>query len=168
VDAPEDTNLRALLASLVASEALFLVAGGIAVWAHGYVRHTADIDIIPRPDQENMTRIARLLAELDAAAIDQSGNQLPLDVSHPESLAVGNYFLTTRLGRLDLFNGPRPDLNRYTRLADASIEATIGGVTVRVIGKDDLIAMKREAGRPKDLEDIAALTELERRGENPA
>ena len=36
------------------------------------------------------------------------------------------------------------------------------GSTIQVISKEDLIDMKREAGRPKDLRDIAALTETER------
>jgi hypothetical protein len=147
---------------LVEAEVQFLVAGGLAVWVHGYVRYTADVDIIPRPDRENMGRLAGLLGQLGAAAVDQRGNRLRLDLTHPESLAVGNYFLATRLGRLDLFNGPRPDLKRYERLDEAAVEFTIGDVTCRAIGKDDLIAMKREAGRPKDLEDIAALTEAER------
>jgi hypothetical protein len=35
-------------------------------------------------------------------------------------------------------------------------------VPIKVISKDDLIAMKPGAGRPKDLADIAALTEVER------
>jgi hypothetical protein len=51
---------------------------------------------------------------------------------------------------------------RYGHLADAAIEVTVARLTIRVVSKDDLIAMKREAGRPKDLPDIAALTEVER------
>jgi hypothetical protein len=44
----------------------------------------------------------------------------------------------------------------------------MAGDTIRVISKDDLIEMKREAGRPKDLADIAALAEVERgRGLQP-
>ena len=140
----------------------YLVAGGMAVQAHGYLRLTLDVDIIPRPDQVNMARLAEALDAMDAAAVDDRGNRLPLDLSHPEVLSLGTYFLTTRHGALDLFNGPRPDLKRYRRLDEAAIAATIEDVPLRVLGKDDLIAMKREAGRPKDLEDIAALTEAER------
>jgi hypothetical protein len=153
-----------LLAALVEHEVEFLVAGGVAVIAHGYVRLTRDVDVIPSPDAANMRRLAATLRDLDASAVGPRGERLPLDLSHPESLAVSNYFLTTRAGALDLFNGPRPDLHRYRRLAGNAVEVQLGDRTIKIVGKDDLIDMKREAGRPKDLADIAALTEIERRG----
>ena len=154
-------DAEAILLALAGGDVRFLVAGGLAVQAHGYGRVTLDVDIIPRPDTENMTRLAAVLRDLDTAAVDDRGNRLPLDTSHPESLALGNYFLTTRFGALDLFNGPRPDLKAWTRLDEAAIEVTLSGTTIRFIGKDDLLRMKREAGREKDLADIAALTELD-------
>lgn len=109
-----------------------------------------------------MARLAEALRDLGASAIDDRGNLLKLDVSHPASLALGNYFLVTRHGGLDLFNGTRPDLKRYLRLDSAALAVELDEFTIRVVGKDDLIAMKREAGREKDLDDIAALTDLER------
>lgn len=153
---------QAILEALVAEGVLFLVVGGMAVQAHGYVRLTLDVDIIPRPDQGNMARLATALGRIDAAAVDDRGVRLPLDLPHPERLAVGDYFLTTRFGALDLVNGPNPDLKRYSRLEEAAIEVTLPTVSFRVVGKADLIAMKRLAGREKDLADIAALTESER------
>jgi hypothetical protein len=156
-------DAEAIVRVLVGAGVEFLLAGGMAVQAHGYLRLTLDVDIIPSPDQANLARLAAALRELDAAAVDDRGNRLPLDVSHAEILALGNYFLDTRHGALDLFNGPRPDLKRYRRLDERAIAASIGDLPVRVVSKDDLLAMKREAGRPKDLEDIAALTEAERR-----
>ncbi len=154
---------EAIIRSLSEAGVEFLLAGGMAVQAHGYVRFTMDVDIIPNPGQANMAKLAAALTEMAAAAVDDRGNRLPLDLSHPESLALGNYFLDTKYGALDLFNGPTPDLKRYRRLDDAAVEASIGELRVRVVGKDDLLAMKREAGRDKDLRDIAALTEVERR-----
>lgn len=130
--------------------------------AHGYPRTTQDVDILPNPAAANMRRLAAALEELGAEAIGARGETLPLDLSHPESLALGNYFLTTSRGALDLVNGPRPDLRRYRRLLAAGIERTVAGSVVQVISKDDLLAMKREAGRPKDLRDIDALTAIER------
>jgi hypothetical protein len=123
------------------------------------------VDILPSPDADNLRRLSAALADLDARAGDDRNRELPLDLSHPESLAVGNYFLSTRAGALDLVNGPRPDLKRYRALEARSVEVELAGARVRVIGRDDLIAMKGEAGRDKDLRDIAALTEVERRRE---
>jgi hypothetical protein len=151
-----------IFAVLAAHEVEFLVAGGIAVYAHGYPRITLDVDVIPSPDAANLRRLANALRELDAHAVGARREKLALDLSHPESLAVGNYFLTTDAGALDLFNGPRPDLHGYRALDANAVEASVGNLTVRVVGKDDLIDMKREAGRDKDLRDIAALTEVER------
>ncbi len=141
----------------------FLLVGGLAVIIHGNPRATFDVDILPSPDAANMRRLASALGELQAVATDDRGRALPLPLDHPEGLALGNYFLETRVGALDLVNGPRPDLKRYRALAGRATEVEIAGAPVRVIGRADLIAMKSEAGREKDLRDIAALTEAERR-----
>lgn len=154
-----------ILPSLVRHNVDFLIVGGIAVAVHGYPRATFDVDILPAPDAENMRRLAEVLSELEAGVFDDRGRRLPLDLSHPESLAVGNHFLLTSAGALDLLNGPRPDLKRYRALAARSLTVDLEGVRLRVIGRADLIAMKSEAGRDKDLRDIAALTEVERRRE---
>lgn len=149
---------------LLDHEVNFIVIGGIAVYVHGYARLTRDVDILPDPSAQNMRRLAAALGELEAVAVGTNGARLPLELTHPESLALGNYFLETKLGALDLVNGMRPNLKRYRSLEAASVEVALAGRTIRVISKDDLIAMKREAGRPKDLRDIDALTEVERSG----
>ena len=167
-DGPGDTlgrqpaDFESLLGELASHEVDFLVAGGLAVNLHGYVRSTQDLDIIPCPDASNMRRLADALTDLEVVAVGAKAERLVLDLSHPESLAVGNYFLETKFGALDLFNGHRPDIKRYRRLEAAAIEVAVGSHQIKVISKTDLIAMKREAGRPKDLQDIAALTEVER------
>jgi hypothetical protein len=153
-----------IFTALTAHEVEFLVAGGIAVYVHGYPRNTWDVDIIPSPDAANMRRLANALTELGAHAVGARREKLALDLSHPERLAAGNYFLNSEAGALDLFNGPRADLHRYRALEANAVEARVGELTIRVVGKDDLIDMKREAGRDKDLRDIAALTEVERSG----
>jgi hypothetical protein len=159
---PADQDL--ILRALVDHQVAFIVVGGIAVYVHGYVRLTRDVDVLPDPSSPNLHRLAEALGELGASAIRAPGAFVRLDLSHPESLAIGNYFLETRHGALDLVNGPQPNLERYRELESRSVEVVLSGRTIRVISKDDLIAMKREAGRAKDLEDIAALTEVERGG----
>jgi hypothetical protein len=156
-------NPEVLLPALVEAQVDFLVIGGIAVFVHGYPRSTQDVDILPSPDAENMRRLAGVLRDLDAYATDNRDRRLELDLSHPEGLALGNYFLVTRAGALDLVNGPRPDLKRYRDLRSRAVEVEMASVVIRVVGLADLIAMKRQAGREKDLRDIAALTEAERR-----
>ena len=43
-------SLKAVLAALVASGVRFLVVGGVAVVAHGFVRLTEDLDLVLRLD----------------------------------------------------------------------------------------------------------------------
>lgn len=155
----------ALLGALTSHEVEFLLIGGLAVIAHGHTRTTRDVDIIPAPRSENWRRLGAALTDLQASAIDDRGRRLPLDLSHPESLAIGNYFLDTTAGGLDILNGTRPDLKRWLKLAEHALEVSLGGKAVQVIGLDDLIRLKREAGREQDLRDIAALTEVQRAGQ---
>lgn len=59
-------DLRALLTTLNEHEVSFVVIGGVAVGAHGYVRATEDLDLVPEPSEDNLTRLARALAVLEA------------------------------------------------------------------------------------------------------
>lgn len=51
---------------------------------------------------------------------------------------------------------------RYQELKAEALEADLGSMKVLVASIDDLIAMKRAAGRPKDLGHIAELETIQR------
>lgn len=83
------------------------------------------------------------------------------------ALRAGDVFtLSTRYGDLDLLAHPDPGLD-FDSLGSRAIAAEIFGMRVRVASLEDLIAMKRAAGRPKDLIELEVLgalrEELDRR-----
>jgi predicted nucleotidyltransferase len=69
--------------------------------------------------------------------------------------------LETDSGSLDLLAAP-PGAPTYAALKANAEEIEIDSRTVRVASIEDLVAMKRAAGRPRDLEDIEALEEISR------
>jgi hypothetical protein len=160
VDTPPEQifDPRRILLSLAEHNVDFVVVGGVAVQAHGHGRSTRDLDIIPRPDLLNLSRLGESLASLGARLMrtDQ-----PVDVTDPHLMKRAPLVpLVTVYGRLDLLNvgftqgAPRS----YEDLRARAFEAQIDDQTVLVAGLDDLIRMKRAAGRDLDLDDIGALT----------
>lgn len=71
-------RLRELLERLVAREIRFVLVGGLAVNAWGYVRGTQDVDLVPDPAPENLDRLAGLLVEL-GGRIELGEGQLDAD-----------------------------------------------------------------------------------------
>jgi hypothetical protein len=134
----------------------FLVIGGVAVAAHGYVRGTKDVDVIPQPGRENLERLAEALTALDASPDlgDFRPEEMPLQLDLEGLEQGGNWFLWTRYGRLDLMQSVE-GARSYAQLRDSAIVK--GGVAF--VGLDDLIAMKHAAGRDLDQVDIRALEE---------
>jgi hypothetical protein len=66
----------------------------------------------------------------------------------------------TRHGKLDILY--RPDgSDSYPKVKRRSLDTTIGGRRVHVVGKDDLVRMKLTTGRTDDLRDVANLTSSE-------
>jgi hypothetical protein len=79
------------------------------------------------PDRVGIRLHTAALEALGASVISRSGGSESLDQSHPESLAVGDYFLETTHGALGLVNGPGPDLKRYRALESRATEVERGG-----------------------------------------
>jgi len=93
-----------LLRVLLEHEVDFLVIGGVAVAAHGYVRGTKDVDIIPNPSRDNLQRLTAALTALEASqdAGDFRAEEMPLQLNLEGLEQGGNWFLSTRYGQLDL------------------------------------------------------------------
>jgi hypothetical protein len=145
-------------------EVEYLTIGGVAVNAHGHVRNTRDVDILIEWNAENMECLAAALADLDAKLF---GVDADVDPRDPDDLLNGgNFTLRTAAGGLDLFDpdeipGGRP----YDEMRPRAVEAVVEGVRIRAVGFDDLIRLKREAGRGRDLEDVATLLAAKRAAE---
>lgn len=160
-----ELDIRGILEALAREGVEFLIIGGVAVGFHGYVRATKDVDVVPAPDPENLARLARALEALDAqieGAEDFEAGELP-DPLDPEALALGgNWVMRTRLGRFDVMQWIGKDA-LWETLSPAAIEAEIGGLTVKVVNFEGLVALKENAGRPEDLIDLQRLRQA--RGE---
>ena len=136
----------------------FVVVGGVAVQVHGHVRMTNDVDLIPAPERANLDRLAKALHELKARVLNPGSENLEIDASMLPRATLWQF--STDLGDIDLLHDA-PGAAAFGELRSRALVVKLGDTSIPIAGLDDLIAMKRAAGRPVDLEDIAALTEPE-------
>jgi hypothetical protein len=124
--------------------------GGYAVRFHGCLRSTKDVDILVSNDGANAKRLCSALNGLIGAhpnlqpeEIEGRKRQINLS-SHSYKFEV----LTAADGV--------PFDEAYGRRC----EAPCPGLTVPVISRQDLVAMKAAAGRPQDIEDVEKLQSI--------
>lgn len=156
---PDDTPLDAerILAVLAEHSVDYVIVGGLAVQTHGHVRTTIDIDVYPRPTPANLKRLADALRALDARTLNPGGEALEIDAARLPRAALWQF--ETRHGAIDVLHDA-PGAPSYDELRERALEIQLADLSLAVAGRDDLISMKRASGRPVDLEDLAALTEL--------
>ena len=136
----------------------YAIVGGYAVALHGAVRGTVDIDLVVHWSLANLKKVEKVLGELGLKS------RLPIDAKsvydfreeyiNNRNLIAWNF--------IDPHNGAKQvDIVISYDLKDAKIKKikTSKG-TIRVLSLEDLIEMKRESGRPQDLEDVQALEKL--------
>lgn len=136
----------------------YVLIGGLAAITHGSSVITVDVDICHATDGPNLERLATALREVHAY-LRGVEPRLPFGLDAKTLRRGDSFTLTTDLGAIDLRATPAGTggFDDLVRTADA---LELFGHEVRVASVDDLIRMKRAAGRPKDLlavEELAAL-----------
>ena len=150
-----------LLRRLSEADVEFVLIGGLAVNAWGVVRGTKDVDIVVAPDIENLKRVAEVAAAINGRV--QTGESfLSSQPSIAVQLAGGEQVaIETELGRLDIVQG-LDGVPAFEELLARASEIEVLGVGVKVCSVDDLKAMKRAAGRTRDLADLEDLDAADR------
>lgn len=157
-------RLRELLERLVEAEIRFVLVGGLAVNAWGYMRATQDVDVVPDPAPENLAKLDELLRKL-GGKVDVGGRLLD-EASISTFLRTGDRtFVHTELGQVDVLQG-LPQVPRYEELEGQAKQIDIGGLGVRVCSLEHLLEMKRASDRPRDHDDLEALEAAQEPREN--
>lgn len=136
-----------MLSALSAAGVKFLIVGAHALAAHGAPRATGDLDIWVRPTRDNAARVLAALQSFGAPLFDLTVDDL---CASDTVFQIG--LPPSRIDILSGISGVEFDAAWPRR-----IEVEIGGMRVGTLGREDFIANKRAAGRPKDLLDIELL-----------
>ena len=142
-------RIQALLRSLNDADVRYLIIGATAFAAHGWVRATADLDLFVDADAENIERLRSVLTSFG------------YDISDADAEDFREYKILLRQYELPLDLHPfvAGDLD-FAACWERRVMAEVGGVEAPFAALEDLMAMKRAAGRPKDLEDLRQLERL--------
>lgn len=148
----------------------YLVAGGVAVNLHGYVRATADLDIMLLLEEKNVCRYISLIEKLGFKPrmpvslkdllskskrrkwINKKGMKV-FSVYNPKNLMEGMDILIKEYVKFNAAYKRRKVVN-------------IAGTRIPLISIEDLIKLKKCANRGRDLIDIAALKEIKHEQKN--
>ncbi len=141
-------DTEGLLKSLNAHRARFVIIGATAFPVHGYARSTLDIDLFIEPTEENAKRVLAALSDFGYDVTD-----LTVEDVLTKKILIRQYILETDLH-------PFVAGISFEEVWEHRIQDQIGETPAYFASLDDLIAMKRAAGRPKDMEDLRVLLAL--------
>ncbi len=125
----------------------FLVIGGYAVFAHGYVRATDDLDLIVQRGRR--AQLSKLLSNLGMSVKNDAANFVQFDPADKTGMDVDLMFVSERV---------------FSQMEQSSVEAKVEDVSVRVVSLLHLIALKchvlqhsKSIRRLKDMDDLVQL-----------
>lgn len=147
----------------------YVVVGGIATILHGYVRATADIDLVVDLHADEASKTIRALTDGGFAA------RVPVDpMQFADRVKRTEWIETKGMQVFSLFHKDMPELNvdlfahhpiPFDDLWSKSVVMNLDGIPIRVCSVDHLIELKRIAGRHKDLADIEQLVKIKAYGQ---
>ena len=158
-------SLQAIFAALNEVGTRYLIVGGLAVAAHGYVRYTVDVDLVVALDADNTRRALSALQRLGycprapVAILDFADEKTREEWIRDKGMVVFQLVSDEHIEtNVDVFVQMPFDFEaQWSKAAWLSV---VDGVKAPVLAMDELLTMKRQAGRGKDLLDIEALTAM--------
>jgi predicted nucleotidyltransferase len=157
-------EIEAVLDALNRAQVRYLVVGGVAVVLHGYLRTTADLDLVIHLAPDNAMLAVNALRTLQyrprapvpfEAFARREARESWLGEKGLTVFSLWSPACPTL--EVDLFVSEPFDFEAvYSRALRVPLEKS----EATVVALDDLIAMKRQVGRPRDQEDVAALEAL--------
>jgi len=161
----DDVFFAEAIQALTDAGASFCVVGGLAVSLHGVPRTTYDVDVVVALDAQNLTRVDAALRAMGLAP------KLPIDLVALADAALRQQWRDERQLIAVAYADPSDPLREVDVLVSPPVESVValiarakrvpvGRVTVPLVSLRDLVAMKRSAGRPQDLADVAHLERL--------
>jgi hypothetical protein len=128
----------------------YLVVGAYALSVYGPARATGDFDIWVRASEENSRRVWAALEKFGAPRRKLTRQ----DLQQPDNV----FQIGVAPNRIDILTSiTGVDFDEAWQHRE---QKQINGISVMVIGREQLLKNKRATGRPKDLADVAWLEEL--------
>ncbi len=148
-------KLEELVRSLKKEKINYMIVGGYAVNFHGYSRNTVDIDLIIKFTLPNLKKIETILNSMGLIS------KLPIDAISVFKFRE-EYIKNRNLIAWNFYNEKDPtdqvDILINHDVSEFKSEIfRVGKMEFKVISRPDLIKMKKESGRKKDLLDIEEL-----------
>lgn len=141
-----------------------MLIGALAARLQGFPRLTADADITPARNRDNLEQLARALRELDARVFTEAVPEgLPFDCSAETLSRAEMWNLATAAGRLDLAFTPSGTAG-YEDLIQRALKFEVYGTELLAASLEDIIRSKEAADRPQDRQDVLVMREMLRRG----
>lgn len=159
------SSLVRILRALDKARARYLVAGGVAVNAHGYQRMTKDLDLVLDLSPGNVAPALEALRSLGYSPVVPVKPQEFADPDRRrewhEQRNMEVFSLTSEAEpgtTVDLFvRNPFPFDEEYDR---AMVAELAPGLEVPFVSIETLIAMKEATGRPRDRDDAEHLRSI--------
>lgn len=140
-------DFREFLRFLNENRVRYLLVGGYAVGLHGYPRYTKDLDIWVEASQENAERVIKAIEDFGFASLELT----PQDFLEPGVFIQIGYPPV----RIDLLTQPSGVV--FAECYENREQIEVDGLTIPVIGLEDLRKNKKSAGRSQDLADLEKL-----------
>ncbi len=158
MEAQQVGEFRQIIAALAAAGLRFLIVGGVAMRLQGSAHITDDIDFAVARDPANLEALVRALSPYHPV-LRGAPPGLPFFWDVRTLKNIMNITLQTDLGSVDLLGEPA-GIGSFEQLWEDATTLELDGLPVRVASIPSLIAMKRAAGRRKDLLHLMELEQM--------
>lgn len=143
----------------------YILVGGIAVNLYGYIRATADLDILVDMKDDNLAKVVKILQRqgyhvkqpVDPMSIaDEKTRE---DWIKNKNMKTFNFYKESEFKEVDIIIKTPVSYEMAKKKAQLF---RIGDMSLPVIAMDDLIKMKMKGGRDIDRLDIKTLKKIKR------